>query len=223
MRETELDGMRIVGRRMVTVVLVLVGLGALVTTVAVATHLMRSLSTDAGVSPAAPASAETPVRTRMMVAPPLVALAQRDHDVVHADLYFDFKSTRLRADAVRILQEQAARMDHDSVWTVLVQGYADRRGPAEYNRLLAGRRAETVRQFLSELGVPEGSIHTVTIGPDGALCEDPSPECRQLNRRVHLEIRKLGQAAAAALPATADPADVFEAPPSGNAAPAAGH
>jgi peptidoglycan-associated lipoprotein len=116
-------------------------------------------------------------------------------EVVHVDVYFDFKSTRLRADAVRLLQEQAALMEHGIGWAVLVQGHADRQGPAEYNRALAGRRADAVRQFLLELGVPEASIKVVTIGQEGALCNDPSAECQQLNRRVHLEIRKLPRAA----------------------------
>jgi outer membrane protein OmpA-like peptidoglycan-associated protein len=77
-----------------------------------------------------------------------------------------------------------------------VQGYADRQGPAGYNRHLAERRATTVKQFLVELGVPETSIRVVTIGPEGALCEEPTAECMQLNRRVHLEVRKLTRAAA---------------------------
>ena len=40
-------------------------------------------------------------------------------------------------------------------------------------------------------------MKVVTIGQDGALCDEPSKECQQLNRRVHLEIRKLARAAAA--------------------------
>ena len=52
-----------------------------------------------------------------------------------------------------------------------------------------------VKQFLVELGVPETSIKVVTIGQEGALCDDPVAECQQLNRRVHLEIRKLAPAA----------------------------
>jgi len=80
---------------------------------------------------------------------------------------------------------------------VLIQGYADSQGPVEYNRLLAQRRAESVKQFLVELGVPETSIKVVTIGKEGALCDDPSRECQQLNRRVHLEIRKMVRSAAA--------------------------
>ena len=89
-------------------------------------------------------------------------------------------------------------MDHARAWAVLVQGYADRQGAAAYNRLLAERRAQTVKQFLVELGVPEASIRVVTIGPEGALCDEPAAECQQLNRRVHLEIRKLTRAAAEA-------------------------
>jgi hypothetical protein len=42
-----------------------------------------------------------------------------------------------------------------------------------------------------ELGVSEPWIKVVTIGQDGSLCDDPGAECQQLNRRVHLEMRKL--------------------------------
>ena len=115
-------------------------------------------------------------------------------DVSHTDVYFDFKSVRLRADAVRTLQEKAASMDRSSTWAVLVQGYADRQGPAEYNRTLALRRAEAVKQFLVELGVPETSVKVATVGSDGALCDEATRECQQLNRRVHLEIRKMREA-----------------------------
>jgi outer membrane protein OmpA-like peptidoglycan-associated protein len=133
--------------------------------------------------------------------------------VFHADVYFDFESTRLRADAVQVLQETVALMDPESAWGVLVQGHADVHGPAEYNRHLAQRRADAVKRFLVELGVPEPSIRMVAIGQEGAVCEDPGPECQQLNRRVHLEIRKLPAAAAAAIrPVIAD-RDVFDIEP----------
>jgi peptidoglycan-associated lipoprotein len=135
--------------------------------------------------------AEGPTRARAIAPAPTTP----DTDVVHTDIYFDFKSTRLRAEAARLLQDRAAQMDRTSTWMVLVQGYTDTQGPAEYNRVLAQRRAETVKQFLVELGVPDTSIKVVTIGKDGALCDDPSRECQQLNRRVHLEIRKMVRAA----------------------------
>jgi outer membrane protein OmpA-like peptidoglycan-associated protein len=112
--------------------------------------------------------------------------------IVHADVYFDFKSTRLRADAAKLLQDKAATLSRTETWAVLVTGYADIHGPAAYNKVLAQRRAETVKQFLVELGVPESSVKVVAFGPEAALCDDPAAECQQLNRRVHLEIRRLG-------------------------------
>src|SRR5262249_7932331 len=104
-------------------------------------------------------------------------------------------STRLRADAARMLQDHAAVMTRTETWAVLLTGYADQQGPAEYNRALAQRRAESVKQFLVELGVPETSVKVVAVGREAALCDDPGKECQQLNRRVHLEIRNIGPVA----------------------------
>jgi outer membrane protein OmpA-like peptidoglycan-associated protein len=165
---------------------------ALVAAGTVATYWVRSKAEASGQGSAqATVEAAAPARPRAAAPAPTPAA-----EVVHADIYFDFKSTRLRAEAARLLQDQAAAMAHTETWAVLVQGYADRQGPAAYNRLLAERRATTVKQFLVELGVPEASIRVVTIGPEGALCDEPTAECQQLDRRVHLEVRKLTRAAA---------------------------
>jgi outer membrane protein OmpA-like peptidoglycan-associated protein len=171
----------------------LVGVLMLVAVGTVVTYWVRSRSAEAASEATAGAVAGTPApaaRPRAVAPPPI------ETEAIHADIYFDFKSTRLRADAVRLLQDKAALLEHSSSWAILVQGYADQQGPAEYNRTLAQRRAGAVKQFLVELGVPEASIKVVTIGQEGALCDEPSAECRQLNRRVHLEIRKLARAAA---------------------------
>jgi len=118
--------------------------------------------------------------------------ATKTTESIHADIYFDFDRSRLSADGVAILQEKAAVLKKDGSWAVLVQGYADQDGPAAYNKTLAARRAGAVKQFLVELGVPETSIKVVTLGKEGAICDDQSKECQRLNRRVHLEMIKMG-------------------------------
>jgi peptidoglycan-associated lipoprotein len=123
---------------------------------------------------------------------------------IHADIYFDFKSARLSADASKLLQDKATAMIRTESWVALVQGYTDAQGPAEYNRRLAQRRADAVKKYLVELGVAEGSIKVATVGPEAALCDEPAKQCQQLNRRVHLEIRKLGSAKTALAPAGTD-------------------
>jgi outer membrane protein OmpA-like peptidoglycan-associated protein len=166
---------------------VLVGILLMVAAATVATYWVRTTDTPAEAAGKTPAVVATP-------AEPATPDTAATPDVVHTDIYFDFKSTRLRAEAARTLQEKAAGMDRAATWGVLVQGYADQQGPAEYNRVLALRRAEVVKQFLVELGVPETAVKVATIGSEGALCEDATRECQQLNRRVHVEIRKLRSA-----------------------------
>ena len=185
---------------------VLVGILALVGVVTVATYWARSSSVEAAgkTVPAITKPVEVPIRP--------AAPAPLTMDAVHTDVYFDFKSVRLRADAVRTLQEKAASLDRTSTWGVLVQGYADRQGPAEYNRTLALKRAEAVKQFLVELGVPETSVKVAAVGADGALCEEATRECQQLNRRVHLEIRKLREAAVPAVRPVLATQDTLETP-----------
>jgi outer membrane protein OmpA-like peptidoglycan-associated protein len=172
---------------------ILVGILLTVVAGAIGTYWVRSQGVEAapGTNPITGKPAADPTGPRAVIpAPPA--------GVFHTDVYFDFKSTRLRADAARVLQETTGRMDLTNAWVVLVQGYADNHGPAEYNRGLAQRRAQAVKHFLVDLGVPGTSIKLVTLGQDGALCDDPGKECQELNRRVHLEFRKLAAAAPAA-------------------------
>lgn len=171
---------------------VLVGILLTVVAGAIGTYWMHSTGVEAaGTGAAAGKATEEPKGPRAVIPAPLAG-------VFHADVYFDFKSTRLRADAARVLQDTTTRMDLSNAWVVMVQGYTDSQGPAEYNRGLAERRAQVVKRFLIDLGVPEASIKMVTMGREGALCDDPGKECQELNRRVHLEFRKLAAAAPAA-------------------------
>jgi outer membrane protein OmpA-like peptidoglycan-associated protein len=194
---------------------ILVGILLTVIAGAIGTYWMRSKGVEAAGASAAVVKtpAGEPSHPRVTVpAPPA--------GVFHTDVYFDFKSARLRADAARVLQETAGSIDLSTAWVVLVQGYADRQGPAEYNRLLAQRRAESVKQFLVELGVPESAIRLMTMGREATLCEEPSKECQQLNRRVHLEFRKLAAGVStgptAAVTSTASPAQSTPASAAGD-------
>ena len=119
---------------------------------------------------------------------------------LHADIYFDFGKSRLRADAISTLQQQAQILKQDGYWAVLIQGYADRHGSVEYNKTLALRRGESVKQFLTELGIPADSMKVVSLGQDAIICDDHTPTCMHLNRRVHLELVKLDAPAASLAP-----------------------
>jgi len=99
----------------------------------------------------------------------------------------------LTDDAKAILATQADLAKNDPDLGILVQGYTDQQGSVSYNHKLGLMRAEKVKEFLVGQGVSEQVIKVVSLGKDGALCLDNSDVCRNMNRRVHLEIRKIGQ------------------------------
>jgi peptidoglycan-associated lipoprotein len=114
--------------------------------------------------------------------------------VFHVDLYFEVGRKGLTDEARKLLQEQASILKSDANLGVLIQGYTDLQGSASYNKTLGLKRADTVRTELINAGVAEYQIKTVSLGKEGALCIDNSDVCRQMNRRVHLEIRPIGEA-----------------------------
>jgi peptidoglycan-associated lipoprotein len=113
--------------------------------------------------------------------------------VVHTDLFFEVGRKGLTDEARKSLQEQAIILKNDRNLGVLVQGYTDQQGSAGYNLKLGMKRAETVKAELVNAGVTEHQIKLVSLGKEGVLCLDNSDVCRQMNRRVHLEIRTIGE------------------------------
>jgi peptidoglycan-associated lipoprotein len=113
--------------------------------------------------------------------------------VLHTDLYFEVGRKGLTDEARKQLQEQASMLKHDANLGALIQGYTDHQGSASYNKTLGLKRAEAVKTELLQAGVLAHQIKTVSLGKEGALCIDDSDVCRQMNRRVHLEIRSIGE------------------------------
>ena len=114
-------------------------------------------------------------------------------DVVHSDIYFEVGRKGLTDEAKSILAAQADILKKNGDWGLLIQGYTDQQGSAGYNKKLGMKRADRVKTELMNAGVAENQIKTVSLGEEGVLCVDTSDVCRNMNRRVHLEMRKIGQ------------------------------
>ncbi|HZN45046.1 MAG TPA: OmpA family protein [Nitrospiraceae bacterium] len=140
-------------------------------------------------------------------------VATRSSDVLHDDIFFEINRKGLTDDGMAALQRHAEFLKNESDWGVLVQGYTDQQGSMSFNKILGLKRAETVKQHLMSLGVSETAIRTVSLGEEGALCIDNSDTCRRTNRRVHLELRRIGQEHMV-IPAIAPPAVMDTVPDS---------
>ena len=136
----------------------------------------------------APVSASIP-RTLVDGTP----LATRSTDILHDDIHFEIGRKGLTDDGKAALQRHAEFLTSERDWGILLQGYTDQQGSRSFNKILGMKRAETVKQHLIALGVPESSIRTVSLGEEGALCIDNSDVCKRMNRRVHVEMRKIGR------------------------------
>ena len=65
-----------------------------------------------------------------------------------------------------------------------IQGYADNSGSPATNTRLAQERAEAVRRYLSEQGVPLSRMSTISYGEDKPVAPNKTKAGRAENRRV---------------------------------------
>src|SRR5262249_17312460 len=67
-----------------------------------------------------------------------------------------------------------------------VEGQTDSIGSDDYNMTLSQHRAEAVRDYLVQQGIPESNIAARGLGKAGPVASNDTPEGRQQNRRVEL-------------------------------------
>lgn len=97
---------------------------------------------------------------------------------------FTVDSSELGAEAQGILRGQAAWLNQNTQFAILIEGHADERGTREYNIALGERRANAVRQFLVQQGVAAGRLRTVSYGKERPVEACAAPRCWDLNRRA---------------------------------------
>jgi peptidoglycan-associated lipoprotein len=104
------------------------------------------------------------------------------------DVFFDYDQNVLRDDARQVLQRDAQWLAKWPQTKIRIDGHCDERGTEEYNIALGDRRAVTVRDYLTSLGVSEGRIQTVSLGKESPFCTATGESCWAQNRRGHLMI-----------------------------------
>jgi peptidoglycan-associated lipoprotein len=102
------------------------------------------------------------------------------------DVFFDFDQYAIRPDAVPILEKNAGLLKsvHENS-SVLIEGHCDERGTVEYNLELGKRRAQSVKDYLVDLGIEESRIRIASYGKEKPFCAESKPTCWQQNRRGH--------------------------------------
>ncbi len=104
------------------------------------------------------------------------------------DLFFDYDSDELRPDAQTSVAAAATYLNAHPGIKILIAGYCDDRGSAEYNITLGQNRADAAKRALMAAGVTPDRVRTVSYGKEKQFCTEETESCWQQNRRDQFSI-----------------------------------
>ncbi len=156
---------------------------------------------------AVPRAAAPAAPLALREAPPPSNVIERVN--LSSDVLFDFDKATLRPAGRAKLDEVAQKVKDARVDQVQIDGYADRIGSEQYNDKLSQKRAEAVRNYLAQAGIPAEKVQAEGHGKSdpvtGDQCDNMGPArksnrklvaCLQPDRRVQIEVRGSRETAA---------------------------
>jgi peptidoglycan-associated lipoprotein len=100
---------------------------------------------------------------------------------------FPRDSAKLSPEAEQRLQDFADKLKTDNRNVYLeIQGHTDATGPDSLNKRLGEERAEAVRLFMNQHGVPLNRMSTISYGKSDPVADNKTRADRAQNRRVVL-------------------------------------
>jgi peptidoglycan-associated lipoprotein len=104
-------------------------------------------------------------------------------------IYFDFDSQTIRTSENGKIQQVAGFLQQNNA-QIIIAGFTDERGTAEYNRGLGERRAQSVREALIAMGADAQNIQTVSFGAEMPADPASNEEAWAKNRRAEIGVVK---------------------------------
>jgi outer membrane protein OmpA-like peptidoglycan-associated protein len=116
-----------------------------------------------------------------------------------SDVLFDTGSYTLKPGAREKLAKISGIVLAHPGLSLQIEGHTDSVGGDDFNQQLSERRADSVRDFLAEQGVPASSITARGFGKMQPVATNDTAEGRQRNRRVELVVNgaAIGESASA--------------------------
>lgn len=163
-------------------------------------ELVAQAQPEPAPQPQASAPAETqPEATDTAQAQPEQAPREPVRVFVGVDTYFPFNKAELTPDMQQKLDRIVERAKQSEDASIRIVGFADQIGSPDYNISLSQRRADAVRVYFIEQGVPETVLIVDARGETDPVvqCEGRQGasliDCLQPNRRTEVEFSALEQ------------------------------
>jgi peptidoglycan-associated lipoprotein len=107
-------------------------------------------------------------------------------------VFFDYDKAEVRSDMQDVLNRKAAILRSNPGVTLRIDGHADERGTVEYNLALSLRRANTVREYLTNFGIDVSRLEVAGFGEEKPLDPGTTEEAYAKNRRAEFQITRGG-------------------------------
>jgi len=105
-----------------------------------------------------------------------------------APVYFAFDDYSLSASAQSTLNSLADQLKANTVAVVQIEGHCDERGSIEYNLALGERRANSVKNYLTQMGVDGGRLTTISYGEEKPASDGHAEDAWSKNRRAEFVV-----------------------------------
>lgn len=104
------------------------------------------------------------------------------------DVHFDTNRATIKKGSYKSLNDLAEFMLIKKILKIELAGHTDSEGDADKNLDLSQRRAEAVRNYLIQKGVPGNRLTAVGYGETQPVASNSSEEGKSLNRRTEVRI-----------------------------------
>ena len=104
------------------------------------------------------------------------------------DIFFAYDSYTIEADTQPVVNQAAQYLQAHPAVRIVIGGYCDDRGSAEYNITLGEKRADSAKTALVTAGVSPDRIRVISYGKERQFCTEETDACWQQNRRDQFSI-----------------------------------
>ncbi|NRA64294.1 MAG: peptidoglycan-associated lipoprotein Pal [Pseudobacteriovorax sp.] len=126
-----------------------------------------------------------PVETETPAVPPEEPEAPAVNlDEITQPVYFAFDDYTLSPLGQESLGQMADYLRNNAAAVVQIEGHTDERGSIEYNLALGQRRAQSVKNYLVELGIDPSRLPTMSYGEERPAMEGSDEAAWEKNRRA---------------------------------------
>ncbi len=105
-------------------------------------------------------------------------------------VHFDFDKSVIKNEFKENVEDFAKFLSEYTIYDAVIEGHTDWIGDEKYNQKLSVERADSVKNYLIDLGVDDSRVSSKGYGESMPIADNQTSEGRYQNRRVEVQIIK---------------------------------